>query len=90
MSTLSTLIDSYGDLANRYAALEDENAALKARIVELEAQETIVIDLAAYEADRNADHSDAERRIHNLEHALEIAEEDNATLRIRIMELEER
>lgn len=90
MSTLSTLIDSYGDLANRYAALEDENAALKARIVELEAQETIVIDLAAYEADRNADHGDAERRIHNLEHALEIAEEDNATLRMRIMELEER
>lgn len=38
MSTLSTLIDSYGDLANRYAALEDENAALKARIVELEAE----------------------------------------------------
>ena len=36
MSTLSTLIDSYGDLANRYAALEDENAALKARVKELE------------------------------------------------------
>ena len=37
MSILSTLIDSYGDLANRYAALEDENAALKARVIELEA-----------------------------------------------------
>ena len=32
MSTFQTLLDSYGDLANRYAALEDENAALKARI----------------------------------------------------------
>ena len=31
MSTLSTLIESYGDLANRYAAL-------KARIAELEAK----------------------------------------------------
>ena len=56
----------------------------------MKAQETITIDLAAYEADRNADHGDAERRIHNLEHALEIAEEDNATLRMRSAELEER
>lgn len=54
----------------------------------MEAQETITIDLAAYEADRNADHGDAERRIHNLEHALEIAEKDNAALRMRIAELE--
>lgn len=38
MSTLSTLIDSYGDLANRYAALEDENAALQARVAGLEAE----------------------------------------------------
>lgn len=38
MSTFQTLLDSYGDLANRYAALEDENAALKARIAELEAE----------------------------------------------------
>ena len=30
MSTFQTLLDSYGDLANRYAALEDENAVLKA------------------------------------------------------------
>ena len=54
----------------------------------MKAQETITIDLTAYEADRNADHGDAERRIHNLEHALGIAEEDNATLRMRIAELE--
>lgn len=54
----------------------------------MKAQETITIDLAAYEADRNADHGDAERRIHNLEHALEIAEEDNATLKARVIELE--
>lgn len=51
-------------------------------------KDTITIDLATYEADRNADHGDAERRIHNLEHALEIAEEENATLRMRIAELE--
>lgn len=38
MSTFQTLIESYGDLANRYAELEDENAALKARIAELEAE----------------------------------------------------
>ena len=38
MSTFQTLLDSYGDLANRYAALEGENAALKARINELEAE----------------------------------------------------
>lgn len=68
MSTFQTLLDSYGDLANRYAALEAENAA--------------------YEDERNADHGDAERRIHNLEHALEIAEEDNATLKARVIELE--
>lgn len=43
MSTLSTLIDSYGDLANRYAALqarvaelEAERDALKDRVVDLE------------------------------------------------------
>ena len=51
-------------------------------------KETITIDLAAYEDERNADHGDAERRIHNLEHALEIAEEDNATLKARVIELE--
>lgn len=38
MSTFQTLLDSYGDLANRYAALEAENEALKARINELEAE----------------------------------------------------
>lgn len=54
----------------------------------MKAQETITIDLAAYEDERNADHGDAERRIHNLEHALEIAEEDNATLQARVIELE--
>ena len=44
MSTLSTLIDSYGDLANLYAAVEDENATLKARVIELEAKNDTIKD----------------------------------------------
>ena len=38
MSTFQTLLDSYGDLANRYANLEAERDALKARIAALEAE----------------------------------------------------
>ena len=36
MSTFQTLLDSYGDLANRYAELEAERDALKARVAKLE------------------------------------------------------